>query len=142
MTDIKQFIMANGDEIVCEVLEWASEVDPDMVVRKVFKVVQIDDPIRGIRYFTLRPWMLYQIGDEIFNTINTNHIVSEGNPSPQLFHQYQTAIRETEKQDEEFEERVAAMSEKLEGMIEENINKDSSQDNIVYLGKFDKGKLH
>ena len=142
MTDIKQFIMANGDEIVCEVLEWASEVDPDMVVRKAFKVVQIDDPIRGIRYFTLRPWMLYQIGDEIFNTINTNHIVSEGNPSPQLLHQYQTAIRETEKQDEEFEERVAAMSEKLEGMMEENINKDSSQDNIVYLGKFDKGKLH
>jgi len=142
MTDIKQFIMANGDEIVCEVLEWASEVDPDMVVRKAFKVVQIDDPIRGIRYFTLRPWMLYQIGDEIFNTINTNHIVSEGNPSPQLFHQYQTAIRETEKQDEEFEERVTAMAEKLEGMMEENINKDSSQDNIVYLGKFDKGKLH
>ena len=142
MTDIKQFIMANGDEIVCEVLEWASEVDPDMIVRKAFKVVQIDDPIRGIRYFTLRPWMLYQIGDEIFNTINTNHIVSEGNPSPQLFHQYQTAIRETEKQDEEFEERVTAMAEKLEGMIEENINKDSSQDNIVYLGKFDKGKLH
>jgi len=142
MTDIKQFIMANGDEIICEVLEWASEVDPDMVVRKAFKVVQIDDPIRGIRYFTLRPWMLYQIGDEIFNTINTNHIVSEGNPSPQLFHQYQTAIRETEKQDEEFEERVTAMAEKLEGMIEGNINKDSSQDNIVYLGKFDKGKLH
>jgi 23S rRNA maturation mini-RNase III len=142
MTDIKQFIMANGDEIICEVLEWASEVDPDMVVRKAFKVVQIDDPIRGIRYFTLRPWMLYQIGDEIFNTINTNHIVSEGNPSPQLFHQYQTAIRETEKQDEEFEERVTAMAEKLEGMMEENINKDSSQDNIVYLGKFDKGKLH
>ena len=142
MTDIKQFIMANGDEIVCEVLEWASEVDPDMVVRKAFKVVQIDDPIRGIRYFTLRPWMLYQIGDEIFNTINTNHIVSEGNPSPQLFHQYQTAIRETEKQDEEFEERVTAMAEKLEGMMEENINNDSSQDNIVYLGKFDKGKLH
>ena len=142
MTDIKQFIMANGDEIVCEVLEWASEVDPDMVVRKAFKVVQIDDPIRGIRYFTLRPWMLYQIGDEIFNTINTNHIVSEGNPSPQLFHQYQTAIRETEKQDEEFEERVTAMAEKLEDMMEDTINKDSSQDNIVYLGKFDKGKLH
>jgi 23S rRNA maturation mini-RNase III len=113
-----------------------------MVVRKAFKVVQVDDPIRGIRYFTLRPWMLYQIGDEIFNTINTNHIVSEGNPSPQLFHQYQTAIRETEKQDEEFEKRVTAMAEKLEGMMEENINKDSSQDNIVYLGKFDKGKLH
>ncbi len=142
MTDIKQFIMANGDEIVCEVLEWASEVDPDMVVRKAFKVVQIDDPIRGIRYFTLRPWMLYQIGEEIFNTINTNHIVSEGNPSPQLLHQYKTAIRETEKQDEEFEERVNAMSEKLEGMMEDSINKDSSQDNIVYLGKFDKGKLH
>jgi 23S rRNA maturation mini-RNase III len=142
MTDIKQFIMANGDEIVCEVIEWASEVDPDMVVRKAFKVVQIDDPIRGIRYFTLRPWMLYQIGDEIFNTINTNHIVSEGNPSPQLLHQYKNAISETEKQDEEFEERVAAISEKIEGMMEDSINKDSSQDNIVYLGKFDKGKLH
>lgn len=142
MTDIKQFVMANGDEIICEVLEWASEIDPDMVVRKAFKVVQVDDPIRGVRYFTLRPWMLYQIGDEIFNTINTNHIVSEGNPGPQLLHQYQTAIRETEKQDEEFEERVTAMAEKLEDMMEDTINKDSSQDNIVYLGKFDKGKLH
>ena len=142
MADIKQFIMANGDEIVCEVLEWATDLEPEIVIRKAYKVVQVDDPIRGMRYFTLRPWMIYQVGDDIFNTVNPNHIVSEGNPHPQLLHQYQTAIRESEKQDEEFEDRVTAIAEKLEGMIEDNINKDSSSDNIVYLGRFDKDKLH
>lgn len=139
MTDIKQFIMANGDEIVCEVLEWASYEDPDMVVRRAYKVVTVDDPYKGIRYFTLRPWMIYQSGEEIFNTINSTHIISEANPRPQLLHQYNMTIAESEKNDEEFEEKVNEVSKKIDSLLN-NINTDSSSDNIIYFGN--KDKLH
>lgn len=131
MTDVKQFIMANGDEVVCEVLEWATIDDPDMVVRRAYKIVTIDDPIRGIRYFTLRPWMLFQSGDEIYTVINTNHIVSEGNPQQHLLTQYKTAIEESES--EEASRNIDSAGD---------INIDSSGSNVLYLGNLNKDKLH
>ena len=143
MADVKQFILANGDEIVCEVVEWASDTDPDLVVRRAYKIVTVDDPVRGIRYFTLRPWMIYQSGDDIFNTVNSNHIIAEGNPHINIMRQYKDAMDEAEKDQEEFKERVEKLAEKLATASEEEIiNKDSSSDNIVYFGKFDKDKLH
>ena len=142
MADIKQFILTSGDEIICEVVEWATDIDPDMVIRRAYRVVTVDDPVRGIRYFTLRPWMINQSGSDIFNTLNSNHIIAEGNPHSNILKQYNDAIEESEKQEEDFKERVEKLAEKLAAAEEEFINTDSSSDNIVYLGKFDKDKLH
>ena len=141
MADIKQFILTSGDEIICEVIEWATDVDPDMVIRRAYRVVTVDDPVRGVRYFTLRPWMINQSGSDIFNTLNSNHIIAEGNPHANILKQYNDAIEESEKYEEDFKERVEKLAEKL-AAEEEIINKDSSSDNVVYFGKFDKDKLH
>ena len=32
---LKQFKMANGDEIICEVVQWPENEDSDLVVRKI-----------------------------------------------------------------------------------------------------------
>ena len=82
---------------------------------------------------------MYQSGEEIFNTINSNHILSEANPRPQLLHQYKMTIAESEKQDEEFEGEVEKVSKKINNILS-NINTDSSSDNIIYFGNRD--KLH
>jgi uncharacterized FlaG/YvyC family protein len=83
--------------------------------------------------------MVYQSGEEIFNTINSNHIISEANPTAKLLHQYKMTIAESEKRDEEFEEEVEKVSKKIDSLLN-NINTDSSSDNIIYFGS--KDKLH
>ena len=139
MGDIKQFVMANGDEIICEVLEWNSEEDPSIVVRRVYKFDVSDDPIRGVRYFGIKPWMMFQSAEDIFNTINTDHIMSVGNPHPNMLKQYQDAIRKTEMTDEELEENLRSRLTELGISID---NDSSVSDNVVPFHRFDKDKLH
>ena len=64
MNEIKQFKLSNGDEIVCDVVEWP-DVDgdsPDIVVRNVFKIVVagVKSSKDSIRYYQFRPWMVHQ----------------------------------------------------------------------------------
>lgn len=139
MTDIKQFILANGDEIVCEVLEWADEQTPDMVVRRAFKVITLDDHIRGMRFYTLRPWMLYQSGKDVYNTINSMHIVAEANPSKKILTQYEASIEEAEQDEEVISERIEKATQRFKQAQEKTAD---SNNNIVYFGRFNKDKLH
>lgn len=139
MGDIKQFVMANGDEIICEVVEWNTKDDPNIVVRRAYLIDISDDPIRSIRYFAIKPWMMFQSGDDIFNTINSIHIMSAGNPHPNMLRQYEDAIKKTEMTDDELEENLKARLVEL-GI---DINIDSNHtDNIVPFQRFDKDKLH
>ena len=144
MSEIKQFMLASGDEIICEVIEWANDTDPDLVIRRAYNIVTVDDPARGVRYFTLRPWMLYQSGDDMFNMLSSDHIIGQANPDASIIKQYHDAIEESERSEQDFKERVSKLAEKLaasEDMIN-NDTKDSSDDNIVYFGRFEKDKLH
>lgn len=97
MKDIKQFKLTNGEEIITEVLEWPGIDDDstelaDMVVRNTYKIVAIDQTIDGHRYYTFRPWMIYQEGDDVYQTINVNHIIGEANPTEKLLEQYVIAL--------------------------------------------------
>ena len=79
MNEIKQFKLSNGDEIVCDVIEWP-DVDgdsPDIVVRNCFKIVVAGVKSSGdnIRYYQFRPWMVHQDEPDMFQVINGNHII-------------------------------------------------------------------
>lgn len=94
--EVKQFKLASGEEIVCEVLEWP-DVDgesADIVVRNILKVVAYDQPqaVTG-RYYTFVPWMVFQDEENMFQLINYNHIIGEANPSARLFEQYLNVVR-------------------------------------------------
>lgn len=138
MGDIKQFVMSNGDEIICEVMDWNTKSDPNIVVRRVYMFDIADDHLRGVRYFGIKPWMMFQSGDDIFNTINSIHIMSSGNPHPNMLKQYQDAIKKTEMTEDELAEDLKSRLAEL-GV---NINMDSTHDNIVPFHRVDKDKLH
>ena len=63
MNEIKHFKLSNGEEIVCDVIEWP-DVDgdsPDIVVRNALKLLRLELLNEdNIRYYQFRPWMVYQ----------------------------------------------------------------------------------
>ena len=155
MNDVKQFILSNGDEIVCEVVEWADDVEVDMVVRRAYRIVTVDDPVKGVRFFTLRPWLLMQSGNDLFNTINSQHIIAEANPTQQLLDQYRSAIRDAEMDQEELlNERVERAAKRFKDMQDriKQVELDfgdnppeqlmDSNDNVIQFSRWDKDKLH
>ena len=84
---IRQFKLSNGDEIVCDVVEWPS-VDDDhdgLVIRNAYKIHMIM-PLTPTdnRYYQFRPWMVYQDNPEYFQILNAGHILSEASPSEEM----------------------------------------------------------
>lgn len=117
MTEIKQFKLSSGEEIICDVVEWpdAENEEVDLVVRNVFKIVSIDQTINGDRYYTFKPWMSFQDGDEMYQLINHGHVIGEANPSEKLLDHYITAVKGTST--EESEEARKAIEKRLEDYI-------------------------
>jgi hypothetical protein len=126
MTDIKQFKLSSGEEIICDVLEWPdleSDDSADIVVKNVFKIVAYDPATNGDRYYTFRPWMSFQDEEDMFQLINWNHIVGEANPSQKLLKHYITAVKgeitpENEQARREIEERLEAYINNLRATVE------------------------
>jgi len=134
MTDIKQFKLSSGEEIICDVIEWPdieSEESADMIVKNVFKIVSYDPAANGDRYYTFRPWMSFQDEDDMFQLINYNHIVGEANPSQKLLKHYIVAVKgevtpENEQARKEIEERLEAYINNLRASIENKTLEDDS----------------
>jgi hypothetical protein len=97
--EFKHFKLANGDELVCEVMEWDDMETTDIVVRKALKLVQVDDIADGTRYFSFRPWMLLQDSVDNLQVLNGTHIVGEANPTQTMMEQYEYVLSELMKQD-------------------------------------------
>ena len=79
--ELRQFKFANNDEVICEVLEWNTEEDDLIVVRKAMKIVSVDDPVEELRYYTFKPWISMNNDPDLIQTVNSYHIVSENVPS-------------------------------------------------------------
>ena len=104
--ELKHFKLTNGDELVCDVLEWNDENTDEIVISKALKLVQMDDPDTGIRYFSFRPWMLLQENLNDIQILNGAHIVAEANPTNKMLTQYMLVYDEIQKyigDDEEIE---------------------------------------
>ena len=134
MNEIRQFKLASGEELVCEVVEWATEECCDMVVRRAFSIqTQISN--ETYRYHSLKPWMALQEGLEMYITLNSNHIVSEAQPQESLLKHYQSTVHNAELTDEEISEKL---QEYYDMQSEENHDADSSIDNILDFNKHSK----
>lgn len=149
MTEIKQFKLSSSEEIICEVIEWPDQENDeiDLVVRNVFKIVAIDQTVSGDRYYTFKPWLSFQDGDEMYQLINHSHVVGEANPSEKLLDHYIAAVKGTST--EESEEARRAIEKRLEDYINnlrnmvQNINvggDDSDEDPKVI--KFPTGRTY
>jgi len=91
--EIKQFKLTTDDEIICEVLDWNE--DGDVTIRHAYRIVHVEDPDKGYRYYYLRPFMVFQ--EDQLQILNSGHIVCEALPSTGILEYFYTAIQESKK---------------------------------------------
>jgi len=154
--EVRQFKLANGDEVVCEIVQWNNEEELELVTRKVMKLVQSES--NGVKYFVFRPWMIYQESLEDFIILNGNHVVGIGFPTEPLLYQYNEALKEmatmheSRKEDyaemkEEDIQEVSKMVRKTSDEIDEYLESlkemtDSDGGNVINMFDFNKDNMH
>jgi len=93
MTDIKQFKLTNDDEIICEVLEFSTPDNAAMVIRGALRLVCVEDFSRNVRFYAFRPWMGFNDNPELLQTLNSDHIICEANPSDEMLAYYASTLQ-------------------------------------------------
>ena len=144
--EIRQFKLANDDEIMCEVVEYHEE-DDAIVIRKTMKMVQMDNIANGTRYYAFRPFMMYQMTKEAFQIINCAHIISEANPNQDLILEYFKAIETAMEDEGGAKENMDDMREKYNNFVKRQNEMlmselDSSTGSNVIKFSIDKSKMH
>jgi len=149
-TNFRQFKLGNGEEILCEIVQWSDDEQPAIIVRKAMKIFQVDR-VDGFRMYTLRPWMMYAEDPDQLMTINDNQIIGECTPAKPLMDQYTMVVSEhkksfleelekTPQKDRPFPHNLS--DEKLEELMLDIA--DSTDSNIVDINSFklDRSKMH
>ena len=90
--NVKQFILTNGQEIVCDVIEWAEDDFSEIVVRNCMEIIWMHNNEQRIYMF--KPWMHYQELTEDLIIINSDHIISTAEPTEYLVYQYDIAVKD------------------------------------------------
>ena len=149
--EIRQFKLANDDEIMCEVVEYHEE-DDAIVIRKTMKMVQMDNMANGTRYYAFRPFMMYQMTKEAFQIINCAHIISEANPNQDLILEYFKAIETAMEDEGGAKENMDDMRNKYNAFVKKQheilmseareIDVDSGAGSNIIKFSVDKNKLH
>lgn len=90
--NLKQFKLTNGEEILCEVVEWPDETHSEILARNVIQIVtkettMVENPGYG-RYYVLRPWMMYVDGYKEIVMINPNSVLGTATPAADTLEQY------------------------------------------------------
>lgn len=141
---VKQFRLSNGDEIVCEVIAWPSEDQEEVIVKRSLKVTISEDFENNTRYYSFKPWLVFQEDPDAIQSLNPYHIVVEANPSKELMSNY---VKTLETLDDNLEnlELSAEDADYLDKVLEKIKEMDSNsaetnQDNIIKFNP--KTRLH
>jgi hypothetical protein len=139
---IRQFKLTNGDEIVCDVVEWP-DVDDDhngLVVRNSYKIFMINtlNPTEN-RYYQFRPWLVYQDKKDYFQVLNADHIIAEATPADELLVHYYRIINDVEETESDLENNISRLEKVLKEFMDDNTFSDSDSGNLI---KFPGKKLH
>ena len=133
---LKQFRLSNGDEIVADVIEWNAHEHDEIVVKNAMKLMMYENS-QGDKYFSFRPFMIYQEGEEDLVVLMQSHLVSIAIPTETLLVQYRIAVKDM---NETHLERLKGISEEqdissLQRMTRETLEKmkDSQLDLETYL---------
>lgn len=149
--EVRQFKLASGEEIVCEIIQWNNEEELELVVRKAMKLV-MGEMETGVRYYSFRPWMVYQENPDDFIVLNGNHVIGIGFPTDSLLKQYDEAVVEMDEmyksREKEYKESLGddyksvddinemtrnlkKTSDEIEEYLESLKDKDSSTSNVI-----------
>ena len=154
--EIRQFKLASGEEIVCEIMQWHNEEELEIVVRKPMKLV-MGEMETGVRFYSFRPWMVYQENPEDFIILNGHHVIGIAFPPDSLIKQYDEAVVEMaimhEQREKEYNEQnqitsddvkkmtksVKASAKGLDDYLRSLRAGDSDFNNVI---QFDPSKVH
>tara|TARA_A100001201_G_scaffold141379_3_gene136654 strand:+ start:866 stop:1288 length:423 start_codon:yes stop_codon:yes gene_type:complete len=140
MDNVKQLKLTTGEEIICEILDWADEQEGDIVVRNVYMINSKDDDMRGYRYYNLKPWMTLQEGDETFVTLNIMHVVAQGKPDLKILGQYDQAVINSNLSEEELNKKVSDYITRMKDKLQKQADLEEEFENVVWFPGSD--KLH
>ncbi|MDB4372590.1 hypothetical protein N9Z53_02320 [Mariniblastus sp.] len=143
MTSFTQFKLSNGDEIIAKVIQEPEGEDINIVIKDAMMIVRSEEVDAGFRYYSLRPWMSFQLNTDYFQLLNYSHIVGEAKPDTQLLVQYEKAIQnETGSSREDDHDEIEMLKSLYRNYAskDEQDEDDAEEDNVVPL--FDKDKLH
>jgi len=127
---IKQFKLITGDEVICQVLEWGTDDIPELVIRNAMVVVSVDSPTSGTRYYTFKPWMVMQEGNECIITVNGGDIIAHANPTNDLLKYYYNSVENTKLSEEELDDKISDYINKVNDMINDTAS-DSDELNVI-----------
>ena len=124
--EIKHFKLTNGEEVICEVVEWDNEETRDIVIRKALRIEpkqkSADDDV-SYKYYTFHPWMAMQNSINELQTLNSDHVISVAAPSSVAMEYFDGVVEE-----------VSALSEAPEIYdAAEEILYDSSYDGEIQI---------
>lgn len=135
MTEIKQFKLSSGEEIICDVVQWpdVENDEADMIVKNVFKIIALESPMNGEKYYTFRPWLAFQDEEDMFQLLNSNHVMAECNPSERLLNYYFVAVKgetnaDSEEAKKEIQQKLEDYVNNLRSMVENRVLQSSDSD--------------
>lgn len=141
--DLRQFKLTSGEEIVCEIVQWNDNMELEIVVRKAMRLV-MQEGTEGVKYYSFRPWMVYQESEEDLMIINGNNVVGIGFPPEVLLVQYFEAVEEMfrmniDRVSEYVKTAPKTTEQKLDQYLKTNLSLDSGS-NVIDM--FDPKKIH
>jgi len=95
--EFRQFKLTNQDEIIAEVIDHGDDNTPDIIVRKVMKIIVVDDYDENVRFYTFKPWLSFQDDIEELSSLNSVHVVGEATPSKTVMLHYVKSLSEVDK---------------------------------------------
>lgn len=151
MSSTKQFKLSSGEEIMCDVIEWASEGSFDIIVKNILQIVQHYDRNDNEYYYSFRPWVHFQEHDMDISILDSKHIISTSNPNFILLEHYKSAVtdmhvnnkRKIKKFEHDQKENLKKLTEIVEKMrsfdSSENLDSEKIYSNVIkFPGNDDK----
>jgi hypothetical protein len=140
--ETKQFKLTSGEEVIAEVVQWNMDDETEIVVRKAMKLVMGETEGGNYRYYSFRPWMVYQENLQDFIILNAAHIVGIAQPVDSILIQYEEALISMQEMFESRETQVSVtgngdvneMTQKLRDhlkSIEEENDDEGNDDNVL-----------
>ena len=91
ISNIKQFKLTNGSEIICEVVEWCEKGFHEIIIKNAMEIRHSFDSHENEYYYSISPWIHLQENEYAYTVVDSRHIISTSIPNHILIHQYKLA---------------------------------------------------
>ena len=138
---IQHFKISTGEDIICEVIEFDEE-NYSMNVKNCYALT-LQETDEGVRYYSFKPFMVYQDHSRYSQFLNPEHIIATANPDKRVIAQYKAVIEQQMAAEASLDADEEPLTLTLEDFLNTHMtNKygDSDSSNLVQVNP--RNKLH